>query len=133
MNPWFADTSYFLALGSRTDQWHGAAKAITPRVRGRRMITTAWIVTEVGNALSHPTTRGAFLKLLDQLNDENVEIVPPSEELFARGIELYADRPDKGWSLTDCISFVVMADEGVAEALTGDHHFTQAGFVALLK
>jgi hypothetical protein len=50
-----------------------------------------------------------------------------------RGWALYADRPDKYWSLTDCISFVVMKDHQITEALTGDHHFEQAGFVALLK
>jgi len=46
---------------------------------------------------------------------------------------MYQRRPDKNWSLTDCISFVVMQDHGITEALTGDHHFEQAGFVALLK
>jgi len=49
------------------------------------------------------------------------------------GLELYARRPDKSWSLTDCISFVVMTDRGLTEALTGDHHFEQAGFRALLR
>ena len=48
-------------------------------------------------------------------------------------MKLYLDRPDKEWSLTDCISFTVMNDEGLAESLTGDHHFEQAGFSALLK
>jgi len=48
-------------------------------------------------------------------------------------VELYAERPDKGWSLTDCISFVVMRQQGITQALTGDHHFEQAGFTALLK
>jgi predicted nucleic acid-binding protein len=48
-------------------------------------------------------------------------------------VELYAERPDKDWSLTDCISFVVMRHQGVTQALTGDHHFEQAGFTALLK
>jgi predicted nucleic acid-binding protein len=52
---------------------------------------------------------------------------------MARGIQLYDSRPDKQWSLTDCISFVVMQDRGIVEALTGDHHFEQAGFTALLK
>ena len=55
-----------------------------------------------------------------------------SDTLFARGFNLYRQRSDKAWSLTDCISFVVMADEGLNEALTGDRHFEQAGFTALL-
>lgn len=52
---------------------------------------------------------------------------------MSQGIELYSQRPDKNWSLTDCISFQVMKSFGITEALTGDHHFEQAGFVALLK
>jgi predicted nucleic acid-binding protein len=59
-------------------------------------------------------------------------IVPPQEAHFDAGYSLYASRPDKDWSLTDCISFVLMKELGVSEALTGDHHFQQAGFVALL-
>ena len=55
-----------------------------------------------------------------------------TSELFERGLALYNARPDKEWSLTDCISFVVMADEGLTDALTGDRHFEQAGFTALL-
>jgi len=62
----------------------------------------------------------------------DVRIIGPSEELFSRGLELYRQRPDKEWSLTDCISFVVMRDEQLSEALTGDRHFEQAGFKSLL-
>jgi uncharacterized protein len=65
--------------------------------------------------------------------DQKAEIVLPGPALWQRGIELYAERPDKGWSLTDCISFVVMQDRGITDALTADHHFEQAGFTALLK
>jgi predicted nucleic acid-binding protein len=53
--------------------------------------------------------------------------------LHLKAIELYSQRPDKEWSLTDCVSFITMQEHGLAEALTGDHHFEQAGFVALLK
>jgi predicted nucleic acid-binding protein len=60
-------------------------------------------------------------------------LVASSAEVFERGCELHACRPDKGWSLTDCISFVVMEERGIHEALTGDHHYEQAGFTALLK
>ena len=55
------------------------------------------------------------------------------QDLFDAGVELYVRRPDKAWSLTDCISFVVMREHGMNEALTGDRHFEQAGFIALLK
>ena len=65
-------------------------------------------------------------------SDGQITIVEPLESLYRRGLALYDARPDKEWSLTDCISFVVMADEGLTEALTGDGHFTQAGFKALL-
>jgi predicted nucleic acid-binding protein len=60
-------------------------------------------------------------------------MVPASQELLDRGVTLYRQRPDKDWSLTDCISFVVMRERGITEALTADHHFEQAGFVALLR
>ena len=66
-------------------------------------------------------------------NDPTVKIVPSSNELFAAGVELYATRSDKEWSLTDCISFVVMEREGLTDALTGDRHFEQAGFKVLLS
>lgn len=71
----------------------------------------------------------AFIERLPQL--ENSQVVEADSVLFHRGLRLYAERPDKGWSLTDCISFVVMEENGVREALTGDRHFAQAGFVAL--
>ncbi len=66
-------------------------------------------------------------------NDPEVTIAPPSEELFAAGVDLYSRRPDKEWSLTDCISFIVMQEEGISDALTGDRHFEQAGYRTLLK
>ncbi|MGH9755060.1 MAG: type II toxin-antitoxin system VapC family toxin [Blastocatellia bacterium] len=84
--------------------------------------------------MSSPAKRERFIKLFDGLRSSNeVKIVPPSPELFEAGISLFRERPDKAWSLTDCISFIVMERESLTEALTGDHHFEQAGFVALLK
>lgn len=59
--------------------------------------------------------------------------MPLSSILLERGLDLMRGRPDKDWSLTDCISFVVMSDAGLKEALTGDCHFEQAAFTALLK
>ena len=65
--------------------------------------------------------------------DENTTLVEPDPALWRRGLALYRTRPDKAWSLTDCISFIVMTDHGLTDALTGDHHFEQAGFRALLR
>jgi hypothetical protein len=62
-----------------------------------------------------------------------VQIVPASTVLMDDGLDLFAKRPDKGWGLSDCISFVVMRRDGLRDALTADHHFEQAGFRALLR
>ena len=62
-----------------------------------------------------------------------LKLSPPSAELFDRGCELYTSRSDKEWSLTDCISFVVMKERGLTDALTPDRHFEQAGFKVLLS
>jgi predicted nucleic acid-binding protein len=97
-------------------------------------VTTAWVLTEVADAMAAPPNRPLFLRLIEGFRTLRiVEVVPATPELFDRGIELYGRRPDKSWSLTDCISFVVMTERDITEALTGDHHFEQAGFRALLR
>jgi predicted nucleic acid-binding protein len=132
MNVLFADTFYFLALINDRDTRH--AEAVRYDAAQVSLVTTAWVLTEVGDALSAPENRGAFLRLLDLLGESpDARIIPPSSDLFERGVELYRQRSDKDRSLTDCISFVAMADDRISEALTGDRHFEQAGFRALLK
>jgi uncharacterized protein len=133
MKPVFADSFYFFALLNDKDAAHPAAKKFSAQ-SDAPYVTTAWVLTEVADGCATPERRPAFLKLLDLLNESpDATIVPCSEELFERGIELFRQRPDKDWSLTDCISFMVMEDEGITDALTGDRHFEQAGFRALLK
>lgn len=98
------------------------------------LLTTEFILTEVGDGLSRPENRPRFARLLELLRAQaDVEIVPASSELFQHGGELHAQRPDKEWSLTDCTSFVVMKERGVEDALTSDQHFEQAGFRALIR
>jgi predicted nucleic acid-binding protein len=133
LNGIFADTYYYLALVSERDAGHERAVAAS-RACNDRVLTTAWVLTEVADALASPDQRPAFVRLLQELRrDPNTTIIDPTVELFDAGCLLYAERPDKAWSLTDCISFVVMRQYGLAEALTGDHHFEQAGFRALLR
>ena len=89
---------------------------------------------ELANTLAAPVNRDLFMEWLKDLRSSpHVVIIPASHQLFERGVNLYADLPDKGWSLTDCISFLVMRDRGIVDALTADHHFEQAGFRTLLK
>ncbi|GDY09227.1 hypothetical protein LBMAG52_27130 [Planctomycetia bacterium] len=129
----FADSFYFFALLNDRDPAHPRALEFLQSYRGR-LLTTGWILTEVADGLANPVNRNSFLTTFNLLKSEpNVTIVECSAVLQEVGIDLYRERPDKHWSLTDCISFVVMQREGIFEALTGDKHFEQAGFVALLK
>jgi len=129
----FADTFYFLAILSDRDQHHERAVDFTRSIRGR-MITTTWVLTELGNQLRRGRDRERFLSFLAKLkSNPNVSIIPTDDALFDSGVEFFRMRPDKEWSLTDCISFVVMERTGITEALTGDFHFEQAGYHALLK
>ncbi len=129
----FADTFYFLSLMNRTDRTHARCIQFSQEHR-ETIVTTAWVLVEVADAWSAPPQRIRAGGLLQELpRNPRFRIIPPTQSLLERGIEFYIDRRDKKWSLTDCISFVVMENEGIREALTGDHDFEQAGFVALLK
>jgi predicted nucleic acid-binding protein len=57
----------------------------------------------------------------------------PDAKTFDLGLSLFSRRTDKEWSLTDCISFAVMQQRNITDALTTDHHFKQAGYTALLR
>jgi predicted nucleic acid-binding protein len=128
----FVDSFYFLALLNPRDAAHLSARQANQELVGP-FLTTHWVLVEVADALAQPKSRSRFLNLMARLEaDPDMTIVPSSEELFQRGIDFYRRRPDKDWPLTDCISFVVMKDQGISEALTGDQHFQQAGFKALL-
>ncbi len=98
------------------------------------MYTSTWVLVEVADALATPGRREKFLPLLRFLRaNPQVTILPPDPEIFERGTVMFHQRRDKAWSLTDCISFLIMHDRGLRDALTGDHHFEQAGFNALMK
>ena len=65
--------------------------------------------------------------------DSGVMVIPQSDDLFRRGLDLYDRRPDKEYSLVDCIAMIVMEDEGITEILTNDHHFEQERYNVLIK
>lgn len=129
----FADSFYLIALSNPSDSHHVTAVRAAESLTSR-LLTTHYVLIEVADALSAPRFRADLAQFLRQLaSDPGTEIIGPDLSLYERGLDLYSRRSDKAWSLTDCISFVVMTDRGLTEALTGDHHFEQAGFLALLS
>ena len=133
MKPVFADTFFFLAAINPSDKCHDRAIAWSDAYDGP-LLTTVWVITEVADALAGLRHRRVFKTFYETLvQDQRVRIVPPGLSLWERGLELYLKRPDKEWSLTNCLSFVAMSDEGLIEALIGDHHFAQVGFTPLLR
>lgn len=128
----FADTSYYAALLNPDDSLHSSTVHWSQRFTGR-IIVTEYVLLELGSYFSRRVHRRLFLRLLDELErDTETVIVPTSAKLLRAGLRLFGDRIDKDWSLTDCISFVVMKQRRISEAVTADHHFQQAGFRALL-
>lgn len=131
----FADTSFWIALSSRRDQYHSRAVEWHKFVMrtGSKIVTTEAILWEWLNALADASSRGIAAEGYRRAHaDSRVEVVSFEPELSAAAVSLYGSRTDKGWSLTDCLSFVVMQRRGIAEALTTDHHFEQAGLKAVM-
>jgi len=129
----FADAFYFVARLNRRDQHHERVLIFSRNFRAR-LLTTDWVLMEVADALAESECRGRVREFILHLRQSTAcEIIPATRELLDRALDLYNQHADKGWTLTDCVSFVIMRERGVTDALTGDKHFEQAGFVALLK
>jgi uncharacterized protein len=128
----FADTSFFVAVIGPRDVHHDRAIAFM-REYDAQVLTTDFVLVEFGNYLFRIKDRPTFEPVLQNIRtNTQYEIVAATRELLERGIQRYVARPDKEWSLTDCISFVVMEEHRVTEALTSDGDFEQAGFTKLL-
>jgi predicted nucleic acid-binding protein len=131
----FVDTAYAIALAVSSDQLHQRAYALSEQIELRRprLVTTRGVLLEIGNALSKRRNRASGVKILAWIEaDPTIENVTISADLYAKAFDLYSARSDKDRGLIDCVSFVVMDERGIAEALTADQHFEQAGFRALL-
>ena len=131
----FADTSVFVAFLNPKDRHRESAVALLSQSAGR-ILTTEWVLAELGNYLSARSNRGLFVPFAfarSLAGDERFEIVAASPGQFEEGCALFDSRQDKEWSLTDCLSMVLMRQRGLTEVMTCDHHFEQAGFTILLK
>jgi predicted nucleic acid-binding protein len=133
MSRGFADTFYFVARLNRRDQHHERVLRFSRDFRAH-LLTSDWVLMEVADALAGSSCRGRMRDFVHHLRRSPAcEIIAASPELLDRALDLYHQHADKAWTLTDCTSFVIMRDQDSNEALTGDRHFEQAGFTALLK
>ena len=135
MATYFADTSFWMALSRKRDQYHRHAIAwIQFVIRTRSgIVTTEAVLWEWLNGLSDASVRAVAAEGYRRAHaDARIEVVPFQSELIESAVQLYGTRPDKNWSPTDCLSFGVMERRHLTEALTTDGHFEQAGLQALM-
>lgn len=128
----FLDTAYVYALVNTRDEWHKEALSWQEKLEKERrgIITTELILIEIADGLASIRFRTQAAQVIDALQSSPfVEVVAVSSEL----LNLYRQRRDKEWGLTDCVSFLVMRERGLLESLTVDTHFQQAGFHTLLR
>jgi predicted nucleic acid-binding protein len=131
----FLDTAFIFSLSNTRDEWHKRAVDWQARIvsEGRSLITTEFIVMEIGDGLAALRFRTQAARIVDTLRSNAlIEIVPASSRIVDDAFRLFQGRDDKDWGMTDCSSFVVMGERGLSDALTMDRHFEQAGFRALL-
>jgi predicted nucleic acid-binding protein len=129
----FLDTAFIQAILNRRDHYHTHAKAFLPRIRAASEVwVTEAVLVEVGNALGALDRQAAAHFIRQCYSTPNLHVVSLDRELFLRALLLYQSREDKTWGLTDCISFTVMTEQDLHEAITTDTHYIQAGYRALL-
>ncbi len=132
----FADTFYWIALLNSKDTWHSQVIAVSQTISDSPLVISDGIIDEL---FAYSSKRGDLLRLKVSevyksfLKDPNIQIVSYVPAIRQKGIDLYEQRPDKGYSLVDCISMVIMKEMGIVEVLTNDKHFTQEGFTILFK
>ncbi|CAN5298296.1 PIN domain-containing protein [soil metagenome] len=135
MSRYFVDSAYFIALVNPNDQLHQRTVNLVEALSGARFVATEEVLTEFLNFYSES---GDYMRskaselTRSVLLDPFIEIISPIDSTFLNALELYQSRPDKGYSLTDCISMNVCKELEIREVLTSDKHFQQEGFEILL-
>jgi uncharacterized protein len=131
----FIDAACLVSLINPRDGMHQKARDAFDAARDAQFVTTDAVLTEVLNYYSErgDYLRGEALKIVKALmNREDVNFIYHGKYWFYLGLERFEDRQDKGYSLTDCMSMVIMESDGIQEVLTSDKHFKQAGFTILM-
>lgn len=132
----FADTAYWIALVNPNDQWRAAALELSRSLGAVQIVTTDMVLAELLNYFAEKSQylRDQAVKMVESISQNTqVDVVPQTRDGFSVGFDLYRKRPDKGYSLTDCVSMKTMERLRITEALTPDAHFSQEGFQILLR
>ena len=130
----FADAFYWIALSNPADQWHDVVKRYDKDNPKAKLVTTEEVLTEFLNfyAEAGKNRRRIVGAMVEQvLFHPNIIVIRQSHESFSNGLELYRQREDKGYSLTDCISMIICRERVIQTVLTNDHHFQQENFTIL--
>ena len=130
--PVFVDTAFLVAPANRHDVYHTKAVELSLKFENQPLVLTDAVLLEVGNSLARGFRAEAVRLIDDLLASEEVDLVRLSPVLFGQAFGLYREHQDKQWGLVDCVSFVVMRERSLRQALTCDQHFRQAGFEALM-
>jgi predicted nucleic acid-binding protein len=131
----FLDTSGLYALVDRKDAHHPAARSIVERLLrgGRRFVAYDYILAETVNLANVRSGTPVAIRALDLIEQSvGVRIEWIGSARFDVTKAFFRKHADYRYSFTDCTSFVLMRELKLSQALTTDHHFTQAGFDALL-
>ena len=131
--PILIDTSFLVALVNEHDEHHEAAIRCSFLYEGRPKVVTQAVLLEAGNGLARRFKLQAVVMFDSFFRATDVEVIPITEDLFARSYSLFRSYVDKDWGLVDCVSFIVMRDRHLTDALTLDQHFVQADFQALMR
>lgn len=130
----FLDTSYIVALEITDDQYHSQALNYWQSLLSGapQLVTTSFILDEVATFFNSRNHHSKAVEVGNNLlSSLSVNFIHVQKNLFEQGWNYFVKHADKAYSLTDCISFVVMQQLEIQVALTFDKHFDQAGFAKL--
>jgi len=126
MSALFVDAQFWIARFHPGDQWHDRAREAEATVEDRPLVTSEAVLVEFLNFFSgfRLAIRREAAHVAAEIHEgSSIEVVASSSRLFQRGRRLYEQRPDKSYSMVDCMSMVVMQDRDIQEVLTNDDHF----------
>lgn len=136
MKPIFMGANGWIALNSKRDQLHDAAVRLNKKLLqdGHHYLTTNFVLDETYTGLLTKVGHFAAVDFGEKIRaSHSVQIIHVSEEMEEEGWRLFKQHTDKGFSFTDCTSFVAMRILKITDAFTNDHHFEQMRFAVLLK